>query len=75
MVQFFAAMLASVRSLLIALPLACSKAKHQLKHYTPDAFKVLENFEYAVPFFDIDKDGDLDRFECGKARIQQGAQK
>ncbi|XP_037285194.1 uncharacterized protein LOC119178134 [Rhipicephalus microplus] len=47
-------------ALMLDVPKASGKAKHQLEHDTPDAFKTFEAFPHAVEAFDVDGDGDLD---------------
>ncbi|XP_075535377.1 uncharacterized protein LOC142570966 isoform X1 [Dermacentor variabilis] len=60
MQSLFSYVLLLISALLLEVPFASGKAKHQLKHDVTDAFKTFEVFPYAITAFDSDDDGDLD---------------
>ncbi|XP_054932617.1 uncharacterized protein [Dermacentor andersoni] len=60
MQSLFSCVLLLISALLLEVPIASGKAKHQLKHDVTDAFKMFEVFPYAIAAFDADDDGDLD---------------
>ncbi|XP_070388315.1 uncharacterized protein [Dermacentor albipictus] len=60
MQSLFSYVLLLISALLLEVPIASGKAKHQLKHDVTDAFKMFEVFPYAIAAFDADDDGDLD---------------
>ncbi|XP_070392860.1 uncharacterized protein [Dermacentor albipictus] len=60
MQSLFYCVLVIFSALLLEVPMASGKAKHQLNHDVTDAFKMFEVFAYAIAAFDADDDGDLD---------------
>ncbi|XP_049517676.1 uncharacterized protein LOC119441915 isoform X2 [Dermacentor silvarum] len=58
--SLFCFLLVIFSALLLEVPLASGKAKHQLKHDVTDAFKMFEVVTSAVAVLDADGDGDLD---------------
>ncbi|XP_077512309.1 uncharacterized protein LOC144123331 [Amblyomma americanum] len=68
MARLFSTMLVSACFLLLAFSSASCKEK---RHDTVDAFKSLENFEYAVALYDIDNDGDLDCLNAVRTEFER----
>ncbi|XP_037510179.1 uncharacterized protein LOC119386960 isoform X1 [Rhipicephalus sanguineus] len=71
MLSLFSCLLLILSALFLAVPMASGKAKHQLKHDTTDAFKLLEVFPYAIALFDADQDGDLECVMMLKEHLDQ----